>query len=83
MKKYDIPAEVQGIRDSIVTDRRALHEMPETGFGLEKTLAYVRDRLEEMVTRRIDEAQTHLARRKDQPFSRQELTLLFAAMLLE
>ena len=42
-----------------------------------------RDRLEEMVPRRIDEAQTLLARRKDQPFSRQELTLLFAAMLLE
>ena len=48
MKKHDILAEAQGIRDSIVTDRRALHEMPETGFGLEKTLAYVRDRLEEM-----------------------------------
>ena len=39
--------------------------------------------LEEMVLRRITSADRRLEDRQDRPFSRQELAVLFAAMLME
>jgi len=48
MKRTDILAEARSICDTVIAHRRALHEQPETGFALDKTLAYVRDRLEEL-----------------------------------
>jgi transcriptional regulator with XRE-family HTH domain len=39
--------------------------------------------LEAMLRERIDATQTRLSRRPEAPFSRQELALLFAAMLLD
>jgi len=42
-----------------------------------------RGKLETMVTRRIQAADQVLRDRKDRPFSREELAVLFAAMLLE
>ena len=42
-----------------------------------------RQDLEEMVLRRITSADRKLERRTDRPFSRQELAVLFAAMLME
>ena len=39
--------------------------------------------LEEMLLRRITSADRRLERREDRPFSRQELAVLFAAMLME
>ena len=48
MKKINILAEAQAIRETVVADRRALHEQPETGFDLKNTLTYVCARLEEL-----------------------------------
>ena len=42
-----------------------------------------RPELEEMVLRRITSADRRLEQRTDRPFSRQELAVLFAAMLME
>jgi transcriptional regulator with XRE-family HTH domain len=39
--------------------------------------------LEKMLLRRISAANRRMGRRKDRPFSRQELAVLFAAMLME
>lgn len=41
------------------------------------------DRVEDMLLRRIEEADVRLDSRKDRPFSRQDLAVLFAAMLLD
>ena len=48
MKRTNILAEAQGIRDAVIAHRRALHEQPEVGFDLENTLNYVRTRLKEL-----------------------------------
>lgn len=42
-----------------------------------------RPELEEMILRRITSADRRLEQRTDRPFSRQELAVLFAAMLME
>ena len=42
-----------------------------------------RDKLENLVNQRIHAADLALRDRKDRPFSREELAVLFAAMLLE
>ena len=41
------------------------------------------DRLEDMLARRIAETDSRLDRRKERPFSRQELAVVLAAMLLD
>ncbi len=41
------------------------------------------DRLERMLTNRIRAADRRLEERKERPFSREELAVLFAAMLME
>ena len=42
-----------------------------------------RDTLESMLHSRITSADRHMTQRNDRPFSRQELAVLFAAMLME
>ncbi len=40
------------------------------------------DRVEQMLCQRLDAADLRLSRQRDRPFSRQELAVLFAALLL-
>ena len=40
--------EAQGLQEKLVQWRRALHRMPETGITLPQTMAYLKERLEEM-----------------------------------
>ena len=42
-----------------------------------------RNTLESMLCSRITSADRHMTQRRDRPFSRQELAVLFAAMLME
>lgn len=46
--KNTIWKEAQALQSALVAHRRYLHEHAERGFALEKTLSYVRDRLENM-----------------------------------
>lgn len=46
MKEY--VEEARGLQDSIVEDRRRLHQIPEVGMDLPETSAYVASRLDEM-----------------------------------
>ena len=50
-----------------------------TGQAAEKD----QNTLETMLINRITSADRHASQRKDRPFSRQELAVLFAAMLME
>ena len=46
--------EAEQIRDHVLRERRALHQMPGTGFDIDDTLSYVRQELTEMGLRPTD-----------------------------
>lgn len=45
---YDLLKEAAALREQLVSWRRALHQIPEVGVELPQTMAYLKERLEEM-----------------------------------
>ena len=47
MNKKQLIEEISQIEHELIEIRRALHQMPETGFNTEKTIAYIRNKLDQ------------------------------------
>lgn len=47
-RNFDIQKEAAAMQEQLVAWRRSLHQMPETGIHLPRTMQYIRERLEEM-----------------------------------